>query len=153
MTPHDYRRAEQMLKHHRAELVSGIIEQHVWSEKPELLWYHTARGTATGYFVVDPIVGIPQPAFDHSRLTTALATAWDTPVEPISLRVTTLEPGDHVVVVGPGGRSWRCSLDDYECAPVERAEIGPGESRSPGGRCSCVIPICGLGTVRVPRSR
>lgn len=134
-TSRDYHRAEQMLRHHRARLVTGQLDRPGWLAKSESFWYRTSTPSGGTHVLVDPVARTRRPAFDPDRLAAGLTEALGIPVEPATLVLSSLDVDDHGLVIGFAGRKWRCSLDDYECTPVETPNrAGPGESLSPDGR-------------------
>lgn len=138
-TPQEYERAERMLKHRRAELLSGLIDRYVRLEKSESFWYSTSGKAGVGYVLVDPVARTRQPAFDHDRLTAAVAAAAGKPKGSAVPYLLELEPGESALVAGPDGL-WRCALEDYSCTPGRLpATAGPGESLSPDGRWTVFV--------------
>ncbi|MFC0540683.1 S9 family peptidase [Kutzneria chonburiensis] len=138
-TERDYQRAEHMLQHHRAALITGMVDRPVWLEKSESFWCATSSPAGVEYLVVDPVAGTRRSAFDHPRLAAALSRATGRTIDRATLRLSTFEFEDGDVIVELGGRRWRCSLEDYVCTPVESSAVGPGESRSPNGRWTVFV--------------
>jgi dipeptidyl-peptidase 4 len=139
-TAEQYRRAEQMLRHRRAALITGVMGPPSWLDESESFCYTTSSSAGVEYVLVDPVAGTRKPAFDHVRLAAALADATGRPVERASLRLSAIEFESNAVAFEFGGRRWRCSFDDYACIPVaELSFAAPGESRSPDGRWTVFV--------------
>ncbi|MFF4324158.1 DPP IV N-terminal domain-containing protein [Streptomyces sp. NPDC001568] len=136
-TTQDYRAAEQLLRRpaRPGELVVGDKVRPQWIAGGTRFRYAVSNGVGRRFVRVDPAAGTREPAFDHARLATALATASGQEVDPEALPFPGYEAAGDAVEFGAFGAYWRCRLDDYVC---ERAEFTPAgnplEVLSPDGK-------------------
>ncbi|GAB3399122.1 S9 family peptidase [Flindersiella endophytica] len=137
-TTEDYQAAEKLLRRVASpgELVVGDKVRPQWIDGGARFWYGVHTGGGKRFVLVDPAVGTREPAFDHTRLATALAAASGQPVDPEALPFGAIEPASDAVSFAAFGEYWRCALDTYTC---ERAEFtppegGPLDVRSPDGK-------------------
>ena len=116
----------------RGAVYRDRVEAH-WFAAGNQFWYRIATGENRHEFIkVDAQQGLRQPAFDHARLATTLATQLGKPVDAERLPLETIEPSDDgksVQLEGPDGH-WRCDLSDYSLQEVKsEASAKPGTYR------------------------
>lgn len=123
-TTQDYQAAEQLLRRptRPGELVIGDKIKPQWIDGGARFWYGVSKGTGKRFVLVDPAVGIREPAFDHTRLAAALAASSGQQVDPEALPLRAIELAGNAVEFDAFGEKWRCRLDSYAC---ERAEGTP----------------------------
>jgi dipeptidyl aminopeptidase/acylaminoacyl peptidase len=128
-----YERAAQQLPAQASKLVRNVTIDPVWLAGEDKFTYRRQLGNGEKEFVlIDANSNSSAPAFDHVRLAAGLSAASKKRYEPRKL------PFDRVALVGKGaefsveGKTWRCSLSDYLCAPG--ANRNPEEILSPDGR-------------------
>ncbi|MCX5199447.1 S9 family peptidase [Streptomyces sp. NBC_00249] len=123
-TTQDYEAAEQLL--HRparpGALVVGDKVRPQWIDGGTRFWYSVSNGVGRRFVLVDPAAGTREPAFDHTRLATALAAASGQQVDPEALPFMGIDIAPEAVEFAAFGEYWRCRLDGYTC---ERAEFTP----------------------------
>jgi dipeptidyl-peptidase 4 len=91
LTTADYARAERFLAAAVNPLVVGGTVTATWLADDRFT-YRSATGDGSGEFLlVDPVKKTRTPAFDHTRLAAALATASATTVDPKKLPFQTIE--------------------------------------------------------------
>ena len=135
LDPHRYAQAEQLLRHHRAELVLGAKITPHWLADGSRFWYRVSTPAGPRFVLADPLAGIRTEAFDHDRLAKALAVAAGADIDPAALPMIAIEPSDGEIVFDALGRRWACLLDSYECRCIDPTPPpSPLEVRSPDGR-------------------
>ncbi|KAA2253621.1 prolyl oligopeptidase family serine peptidase [Solihabitans fulvus] len=130
-----YRSAEQLLRHNRSKLVFGDKVRPQWIDGGVRFWYSLRTAAGRQFVLVDPAAGTREPAFDHGRLASALASAAGQQVDAAKLPFEAIEFTGGAVEFDAFESSWRCDLDTYVC---ERADAGPPGSfldiTSPDGK-------------------
>ncbi|MEU5218460.1 DPP IV N-terminal domain-containing protein [Streptomyces sp. NPDC020807] len=136
-TTQDYQAAEQLLQRpaRPGALVVGDKVRPQWTDGGTRFWYAVSNGTGKRFVLVDPVAGTREPAFDHARLTAALAAACGQHADPEALPFTGIALSANAVEFDAFGEYWRCDLAEYIC---ERAEFTPPgsplEVTSPDGK-------------------
>ncbi|MFD6181341.1 DPP IV N-terminal domain-containing protein [Streptomyces goshikiensis] len=133
-TTENYQAAEQLLRRaaRPGELVVGDRVRPQWIEGGARFWYAVSNGVGRRFVLVDPAAGTREPAFDHTLLAAALATASGQPVDPEALPFTAIERAGNAVEFAAFGAYWRCRLDSYVCEPAAFTPPGsPLEVPSP----------------------
>ena len=131
-TKADYERAGNL----RQLAVGKVFRDSVrpqWLPGNTLFWYRIRTGTDTYEFVlVDAEKGTRRPAFDHKRLTDALAKAGvkDIRADRLLLEDLTLAPAEKSMDFRCGGKRWRCSLETYDLRELPLQEKNP-EAKPP----------------------
>lgn len=123
-TTQSYQAAELLLRRlaRPGELVVGDRVTPQWIGGGPRFWYGVQTATGRRFMLADPAAGTRAPAFDHTRLATALAEAAGQPVDPQALPFRAITPAGDAVEFDAFGARWRCLLDGYTC---ERAEPTP----------------------------
>jgi dipeptidyl-peptidase 4 len=116
-----YRTAEKLMRHNRSKLVRGGKIRPNWIEGGERFWYTVATSEGRRFVLVDPAAGTRRPAFDHTRLAQALATATGQPADAAALPFEAIDvDGDQAVSFWTHeGLHWRLDLATYELAQTE----------------------------------
>ncbi|MFD9416026.1 DPP IV N-terminal domain-containing protein [Streptomyces goshikiensis] len=133
-TTENYQAAEQLLRRaaRPGELVVGDRVRPQRIEGGARFWYAVSNGVGRRFVLVDPAAGTREPAFDHTLLAAALATASGQPVDPEALPFTAIERAGNAVEFAAFGAYWRCRLDSYVCEPAAFTPPGsPLEVPSP----------------------
>lgn len=144
LTADDYTRAERFLGTHTTPLVSGMAGRPTWLDDGRF-WYRVSVPGGSEFVMVDPRRRTRQPAFDHARLASALATATGGNVEANQLPFMSFELSrdGHTLTTSVRGRRWSCSLQAYTCTAAGGAATSPAappNSRvSPDGRWAVFI--------------
>ncbi|HVQ90992.1 MAG TPA: DPP IV N-terminal domain-containing protein [Mycobacteriales bacterium] len=114
-----YATAERLLRHNRAELVTGGKITPRWIGAGDRFWYTVTGAAGKRFMRADPKAGRVGAAFDHDRLAAALAAASGQPVDAGALPFPAIEPSTGAVEFDAFGTHWRCLLDSYVCAAAE----------------------------------
>lgn len=138
LTADDYARSERLLSRYTDPLVFGASVTPHWLADGRF-WYERRVPEGTEFILVDPDSRTREPAFDHSRLATALTAATGrSGMSPTTLPIEGLAfaPGELTVELRRAGR-YRCTTDPYRCRSVGSPPM-PSASRllvaSPDGR-------------------
>ena len=138
LTADDYARSERLLSRYTDPLVFGASVTPHWLADGRF-WYERRVPEGTEFILVDPDSRNREPAFDHSRLATALTAATGrSGMSPTTLPIEGLAfaPGELTVELRRAGR-YRCTKDPYRCRSVGSPPM-PSASRllvaSPDGR-------------------
>ena len=137
VTRADYSRAEQYLPWNvKSAIFDARVEPH-WIEASDRFWYRSEALGAKTFILVDPEAGTREPAFDHTRLASALSAAAGSSYSSDDLpfdEITFVEDGKSLEFV-IDGTQWSCELNTYTCRKGEPAEPKrKDEVRSPDGR-------------------
>ncbi len=138
VTAEDYARAERFLGPHTAPLVLHGRVSPTWGTN-DRFWYRTSTERGEEFVTVDPATRHRGPAFDQSKLASALSAATGTRVDPWHLPFSTFtraaDGASLTFDVGPA--HWRCDLHTYQCARA----ADPGEAtRDSAERASVPSP-------------
>jgi len=150
-TAADYQHAEKFMGYNTTPLVfrSGVRPNWLPDER---FWYRVTTAEGSEFVLVDPARGTRAPAFDHARLAIALSTAAGATYDSAHLPFTTIDytPDASAVLVGAGGRRWRCDVEGSKCAvdnsPAPQAPAGGRGGRGgrggggAGGRAEALSP-------------
>jgi dipeptidyl-peptidase 4 len=136
LTAEDYARAERFLSANAAPLVTGTGVRPTWLADGRF-WYRTTVPEGSAFFMVDPVRGTRQAAFDQMRLATALSTATGGRVEGNRLPFQSFElaKDNRSIIVSVQNRRWSCDLQRYVC---ERSDTAAARNDVP--RNSSVSP-------------
>jgi dipeptidyl aminopeptidase/acylaminoacyl peptidase len=150
-TAADYRRADSLRSRFQG-LVVNVAEQPTWLAGTSRLVYRKSVRGGSEFVMVDATTGQKRPAFDHTRLATALATATSGQYTPITIpgNLNFVE-GDTAVEVAVDSVRWRCGLGEYVCTRAVARPGAEGRGGGPGGRGQGAGPaIPGLPTPPPP---
>jgi len=75
LTRDDYARAERFLLGNFNKLVFKMSVVPQFIGKTDRFWYKNETRDGVEFVLVDPVLNMRQPAFDHARLAAALSTA------------------------------------------------------------------------------
>ncbi len=134
-----YAKAEQRFASNASAMVLRDKITPQWIAGSDRFWYRVTTEKGSEFLYVDPAKKVRRPAFDHTRLATALAKAADTSVVADSLpfqTLTWLEEGKATRIdLSLRGKSWRCDLGLYRCDTVATPKAAdPSELKSPNGK-------------------
>jgi dipeptidyl aminopeptidase/acylaminoacyl peptidase len=137
LTTEDYARAEKFMAYNVNPLVYHGVSRPTWMDDGRF-WYRDNGPDGVTFVVVDPAKGTKGPAFDQTKLASALtaATAGKMKADAQHLVISEIvfSNGDKTVVVGNGGRKFRCDLSGAGvCTEVVVPGAKPGEAVA-GGR-------------------
>ena len=128
----DYERAEGFLGYNTNPLVLGSGVRPNWLED-ERFWYRIARERGDEFILIDPADGTREPAFDQTRLASALSEAAEESYAAFDLPFTTFEFSEDggSISFRAADRNWECDLGASRCVGDEAAG-GSGEGRGGG---------------------
>lgn len=113
ITKGDYARAEKFMSYNVNPLVYHGVAHATWLDDGRF-WYRDNGPDGTTYMLADPGKKTKGPAFDHTKVATALTTAVDgkIKVDPHHMTITEISfaNNDKTVTVGNGVRKFRCDL-------------------------------------------
>jgi dipeptidyl-peptidase 4 len=137
LTNEDYARAEKFMSYNVNPLVYHGVARPTWMEDGRF-WYRDNRPDGVTFMVVDPAKGTKAPAFDQTKLAAALTTStagkMKADAHHLVISEIAFSDGDKTVVVGNGGRKFRCDLSGAGvCTEVIAPGAKAGEQPS-GGR-------------------
>jgi dipeptidyl aminopeptidase/acylaminoacyl peptidase len=128
----DYQRAAGLRARFAGKALNAL-DQPAWLPSGKLVYRKTTKGGAA-FVLVDPVAGTKTPAFDSTRLATALSAAAKKPYAADNLPITAIESLDNVSLrfVEEGGTVWSCTIGEYVCT-AQSGQSGAG-GRGRGGR-------------------
>jgi fermentation-respiration switch protein FrsA (DUF1100 family) len=132
--------ADRLFAESRGKVFKTQINPH-WFHDNKRFWYRNDLHEGIREFiVVDAEAGWRGPAFDHTRLAEALATAGKMDCKADHLPFTNIEftDNDRAVAFSAAGKSWNCDLTSYACtesgtAPASEPKPEGPPRRRPGG--------------------
>ena len=142
VTTADYSHAEQFMTYNTTPLVFGAGVRPTFIAGSDHFWYRVTRENGAEFMLIDPAKGMRAPAFDHTKLAAALATASGATVESGKLPFQTIDftPDLKSISFSVGTKRWSCALDAYTCSPAAIADrpASPQGRRGPGARSNDV---------------
>src|SRR5687767_9217338 len=93
LTTEDYSRAEKFMGYNTNPLVLRAGVRPNWLPD-DRFWYRVTTGNGGEFFLVDPARGTRVPAFDQSKIASALSAASNTQYEAYRLPFTQFEFAD-----------------------------------------------------------
>ncbi len=141
LTVDDYAKAERFLAANTTPLVSGMAGRPTWLADGRF-WYRATTSDGAQFLLVNPARRTRQPAFDHTRLASALSASVGGVIEADRLPFQSMELANdaRALTVSVRGRTVRCDVISYSCADAPSAPARPANSRlSPDGRWAVFI--------------
>src|SRR5258707_3569827 len=141
LTTEDYAKAEKFMSYNVNPLVYHGVARPTWMEDGRF-WYRDNGPDGVTFMVVDPAKGTKTPAFDQTKLATALTAATEGRMKAdahhLVISEITFSDGDKTVVVGNGSRKFRCDLSGAGVwteviATAAKPSEQPGGGRARGG--------------------
>lgn len=136
-TRSDYVRAEQLMPWNATELVTNDAVRPRWMAG-DRFWFRNRAARGWEFVVVDMATGARRPAFDHSRLASALSQAADTSYDAGKLPFTqfTWVNGERAIRFAVSrGKFWTCDVTSYACAGPDTTTLDKAsEVKSPDGK-------------------
>ena len=123
LTNEDYAKAEKFMAYNVNPLVYHGVSRPTWMADGRF-WYRDNGPDGVTFVLVDPAKGTKGPAFDQTKLATALSAATNGAMRADAHHLTiseiTFSDGDRTVEVGNGSRKFRCDLSGAE---IGRAHV------------------------------
>mgnify|MGYP003352578990 CR=1 FL=1 len=131
-TAADYERAEQFMGYNTNPLVLRSDVRPTWT-RGEQFWYRISTENGTAFFLVNPLTGKKEPAFDHTKVAEALSRGTGTTYAQGSLPFQTIEFSEdmNTILVDVANQRWSCDRVGTQCS---RATAAPGASGAGGQR-------------------
>ncbi len=129
----DYQRAANLGRLTANKVFRDRIEPH-WFANNTQFTYRVRTGPSTHEFVrVNAMTGQRDIAFDHAKLAPKLRDAGVRNAHADRLEIDQLEylADNNAVTFRAGGKSWRCTLADYELAAVNPEDIAQRQPDAP----------------------
>jgi dipeptidyl-peptidase 4 len=138
LTNDDYATAEKFMAYNVNPLVYHGVSRPTWMEDGRF-WYRDNGPDGTAFVLVDPAKGTKGPAFDQTKLASALTAATNgrmrADAHHLVISEIAFSDGDKTVEVGNGSRKFRCDLSGAGvCIEVIAAGVKPADAAQPGGR-------------------
>ena len=133
LTAEDYARAEKLLSYNTASLVLRAGVRPTWLPDGRF-WYRVTTEAGAEFVLVDPARGTRAPAFDHTKIATALSTAAGAKYEATKLPFQQIEfsPDGKSIAFNVERRRFTCDLQGNQCSVIPVAGNRGNEQR--GGR-------------------
>ncbi len=142
VTAEDYARAEGFLFNNTAPLVFGATVRPNWLPN-DRLWYRNTIPDGAEFVLADPATGSRAPAFDHSRLSRAIATVIDSTYDAHNLPFRQIEFSDDggSITFDMRGQHFTCDIRAYRCSAEESQRRRPDfySITSPDGKKAAFI--------------
>jgi dipeptidyl-peptidase-4 len=138
LTNDDYAKAEKFMAYNVNPLVYHGVSRPTWMEDGRF-WYRDNGPDGTAFVLVDPAKGTKGPAFDQTKLASALTAATNgrmrADAHHLVISEIAFSDGDKTVEVGNGSRKFRCDLSGAGvCTEVIAVGVKPADAAQPGGR-------------------
>ena len=137
----DYQRAQQFLPGNlRHEVYVADVDPH-WIEKTNRFWYRKDGLNGLEFVLVDAEQNTRAPAFDHTRLATALSRSTKQEYSPSALPFAAIEfeDGRKAIRFSVDNAPWTCSLTTYECQKEQSRPERLNEVPSPDKRWAAFV--------------
>jgi dipeptidyl-peptidase 4 len=140
-TLEDYQRAQRFLpgnlRHH---VFPADVTPH-WIEKTDRFWYRKLGPKGTDFILVDAERNTSAPAFDQTRLATALSQATKQTYSATDLPFSDFEfaDNDKAIRFAIDDERWTCTLATYECRAEKSSPERSNETVSPDKRWAAYV--------------
>src|SRR6266705_2494584 len=139
LTAGDYARAEKLMGYNTNPLVfrAGIRPRWLADDR---FWYRVTTQNGNEFVLVDPTRGTRGPAFDQTKVATALSTASGTVYDAFHLPFTQFDFSNDgaTMMFNVDSRRWTCDLRTNQCTATNRNPEPPG-APSPDGKHAAFI--------------
>ena len=139
LTAGDYARAEKFMGYNTNPLVfrAGIRPRWLADDR---FWYRVTTQNGNEFVLVDPTRGTRGPAFDQTKIATALSMASGTVYDAFRLPFTQFDFSNDgaSMMFNVDSRRWTCDLRTNQCTATSRNPESPG-APSPDGKRAAFI--------------
>ncbi len=139
LTAGDYARAEKFMGYNTNPLVfrAGIRPRWLADDR---FWYRVTTQNGNEFVLVDPTRGTRGPAFDQTKIATALSMASGTVYDAFRLPFTQFDFSNDgaSMMFNVDSRRWTCDLRTNQCTTTSRNPESPG-APSPDGKRAAFI--------------
>ncbi|MBA6342771.1 DPP IV N-terminal domain-containing protein [Colwellia sp. MB02u-10] len=133
-----YQQAERQLSKHTEKLVVGTVEYPSWTENNKLI-YSSQTQHGKQFFILDAVTKEKKLAFDHQKLTRALARLTEQEIKPENLPFNRFELiSEKIITLTVDDKLYQCNIENYLCQLNEIA-IKNSELVSPNGKLAVYI--------------
>src|SRR5215472_12063736 len=137
----DYQRAQQFLPGNLRHIAYIADVGPHWIENTSRFWYRKSTPGGSEFILVDADKKTRGPAFDQSRLATALSHSAKREYSASELPFSDFEYVDQgkAIHFESDAKEWTCSLDTYDCQSKPVSPRHPYESLSPNKRWAAFV--------------
>ena len=130
----DYQRAAKLRSLTQNKVFKARVTPHWFADNTRFWYRNDLPGGGREFILVDALAGRREPAFDHTRMATALGKAASKTLRGDHLPIEGLDfPGPaNIVRLYAEEKTWQCDLRTY--AVEERPELPPAISSLPAGQ-------------------
>ncbi|MBA6225567.1 DPP IV N-terminal domain-containing protein [Colwellia sp. MB02u-18] len=133
-----YQQAERQLSKHTEKLVVGTVEYPSWTENNKLI-YSSQTQQGKKFFIFDAVTKEKKLAFDHQKLTRALARLTEQEIKPENLPFNRFELiSEKLISLTLDDKLYQCNIDNYLCQ-LSAIAIKDSELVSPNGKLAVYI--------------
>ncbi|MBA6294315.1 DPP IV N-terminal domain-containing protein [Colwellia sp. MB3u-70] len=133
-----YQQAERQLGKYTEKLVVGTVEYPSWTENNKLI-YSSQTQHGKKFFILDTVTKEKKLAFDHQKLTRALARLTEQEIKPENLPFNRFELiSEKIISLTLDDKLYQCNIENYLCQLSEIA-IKNSELVSPDGKLAVYI--------------
>jgi len=133
-----YQQAERQLGKYTEKLVVGTVEYPSWTENNKLI-YSSQTQHGKQFFILDTVTKEKKLAFDHQKLTRALARLTEQEIKPENLPFNRFELiSEKIISLNLDDKLYQCNIENYLCQLSEIA-IKNSELVSPDGKLAVYI--------------
>jgi len=133
-----YQQAERQLGKYTEKLVVGTVEYPSWTENNKLI-YSSQTQHGKQFFILDTVTKEKKLAFDHQKLTRALARLTEQEIKPENLPFNRFELiSEKIISLTLDDKLYQCNIENYLCQLSEIA-IKNSELVSPDGKLAVYI--------------
>jgi dipeptidyl-peptidase-4 len=137
-TLEDYQRAQSFLGGNLRHVFVAADVRANWIEKTNHFWYRKASPEGSEFILVDADNNTTAPAFDQTRLATALSQASKREYQATNLPLEEMELEEGKSIRFTVGNSqWTCTLTDYHCTDTPTGD--PNEVLSPDKKWAAYV--------------
>lgn len=133
-----YQQAERQLGKYTEKLVVGTIEYPSWTENNQLI-YSSQTQQGKQFFIIDAVTKEKELAFDHQKLTSALARLTEQEIKPENLPFNRFELiSEKIISLTLDDKLYQCNIENYSCQ-LSTIAIKNSELVSPDGKLAVYI--------------
>ena len=133
-----YQQAERQLSKHTQKLVTGTLDNPIWSASNKLI-YSSQTEQGKQFFKVDAKTKAKTLAFDHQKLAQALARITEQDVNQEKLPFNRFDiTSDKRITMKIDGESYQCNIESYLCE-LNKNTVKRNELVAPNGKQAVFI--------------
>jgi dienelactone hydrolase len=135
-TRSDYNNLRKMTEN---KIFRAKVKAHWFADNTRFWYRNDLPAGAREFIVVDAVGGTRKPAFDHSRLASALSEKTGKQCNGADLPMEGIEfvEGENAIRFTAESKEWKCNLDNYAITELESPRVPAkpeGKRRPPGSR-------------------